>query len=435
MTVIATSNVTLTVVDASTSVPIGGASVYVNTLNVGMTASNGTLLVALPVSQSSTIEAKATMYQDYTSSMMGGATASLLVQMTLAPVEGSLTITLSIPTSGASYIVTGPDGFTDSGTVDTHGNYTSTELYAPGVYSVEWSAGGTPRTDPMTVEAGQSVYSFLPLPGVVDTGSGSAASSSAATAPSTANPAGLQLVSMAGSAASGMTSSISTVKKANQATNVTWPPYNYGKYFTPTQAFMYIGNVYIDELNSFQYTLQGNKVPVFGYSSYMMDAVGTGKSIVQGQLTINFISEGYLYTVLSEYASRSAAQPAADETAALNLTEQYTLLVSSGAGSNADGRAQMATVRQQLNQLLANNSNLPAVISSAQKSARVDKSAVNPVYNRVPFDIVFKFEGGGRTITRRVRNCVLTSNEQILGDNDSVVLEGYGFIARQITES
>jgi hypothetical protein len=161
-----------------------------------------------------------------------------------------------------------------------------------------------------------------------------------------------------------------------------------------------------------------------------MDAVGTGKSLVQGQLTINFISEGYLYAVLNEYASRAAPPKRNDEQAALNLVDQYSILVSSGAASSSSGQMQMAALRMQLNQLLANNSNLPTVIANAQKSAQTVE--INPVYSKTPFDIVFQFEGGGRTITKTVKNCVLTSNEQVLGDNDSTVLEAYGFIARGI---
>jgi hypothetical protein len=54
------------------------------------------------------------------------------------------------------------------------------------------------------------------------------------------------------------------------------------------------------------------------------------------------------------------------------------------------------------------------------------------VYRKVPFDIVLELEGGGRTVTRRISNCVLTSNEQIFGDNDSPLIDSYGFIARSL---
>jgi hypothetical protein len=187
---------------------------------------------------------------------------------------------------------------------------------------------------------------------------------------------------------------------------------------------MYIGDLYIDELVGFQYTLQSNKVPVFGYASSLMDAVGTGKSLVQGQLNINFVTEGYLYTVLNEYKNRSANPPAADEQAIQTLMAQYQSLAATP--NNTTAQSQMTAIRQQMNQLFANN---PDLATSGLGKPDVPKS-YNAAYSKVPFDIVMKFEGGGRTVTKRIKKCVLTSNEQILGDNDSTLLDSYGFIAR-----
>jgi len=67
-----------------------------------------------------------------------------------------------------------------------------------------------------------------------------------------------------------------------------------GKYFTATQAQMYIGNLFIDELVNLQFAYQGNRIPMFGYCSRSADAFGTGRLLVQGQIAINFVTEGYL---------------------------------------------------------------------------------------------------------------------------------------------
>ena len=44
--------------------------------------------------------------------------------------------------------------------------------------------------------------------------------------------------------------------------------------------------------------LQANLIPKFGYCSFKFDDVAQGKSLIQGQLAINFISPGYLIGVL-----------------------------------------------------------------------------------------------------------------------------------------
>lgn len=333
----------------------------------------------------------------------------------------------SIGTPGASYAVTGPNGFTDSGTVGSNSIVGPSVGYPAGSYSITFSYQGA-TSAPQAFQVGPGIgntYSFPPVP-VTDPGTTGGVSSTstlpgAAAAATSANPTGP-------TTAAATPSSSVTVPGQGSTSNYpfSWPAYNYGKYFTPTQAFMYIGDLYIDELNGFQYTLQANRVPVFGYSSRFMDAVGTGKSLVQGQLTINFISDGYLYTVLDQYAQASAAPKAADEQAALNLVQQLAVLQSDPTPAI---QSQVAALKQQLNQLMAKNPNLPSVIAGAQKNSF---QSFNAAYSRTPFDIVMQFEAGGRTVTKRIEGCVLTSNEQVLGENDTPILDAYGFIARSV---
>ena len=45
--------------------------------------------------------------------------------------------------------------------------------------------------------------------------------------------------------------------------------------------------------------LSYNLIPKFGYCSSKFDDVANGKSLVQGQLVINFVSPGYLLGALN----------------------------------------------------------------------------------------------------------------------------------------
>jgi hypothetical protein len=63
-----------------------------------------------------------------------------------------------------------------------------------------------------------------------------------------------------------------------------------------------------DELDSVQFVLQDNKIPIYPYMGRYFAAIGQGRSLVQGQIAINFISEGYLYAVLDNIQS-SATPP------------------------------------------------------------------------------------------------------------------------------
>lgn len=336
-------------------------------------------------------------------------------------------LTFNIQTPGATYSVTGRGGFADSGTIGSNGIATTAASYSPGVYQISYSYQGVAVNDDFTVVAGGStVFYFNPV-AVTDPGTSGGAPATVVTGGSAASPSSANPTGPATSFSSSGTAPV-PAQSSSSSYPFSWPPYNYGKYFTPTQAFMYVGGLYIDELNGFQYTLQSNRIPIFGYSSRRMDAVGKGKSLVQGQFTINFISEGYLYTVLDQYGQLTVNPQAADEQAALNIQQQITALQSSDPNSAV--QSQIASLKQQLLQLLANNSSIPSVLSNAQNSS--GSQDYDPTNHDTPFDIVMQFEGGGRTVTRTLKGCVITSNEQVLGDNDTTVLDAYGFIARSI---
>lgn len=207
-----------------------------------------------------------------------------------------------------------------------------------------------------------------------------------------------------------------------------------GKYFTTTQARMYIGNLFIDELNTVQFAYQGNRIPIYGYCSEDMDAVGTGKRLVQGQLLINFISEGYLYTVLNEYQrvmsaeqvqKDARAQRAADFAAKAQILESETARTVLGEAARGRLKAELAT-------LAANDAQVvddAKVILTNRTSLRTARNAITL---KVPFKIVMNLTGGGRTVTRTLEDCVLTSNEQIYDQSGQTLLDAYGFIARRL---
>jgi hypothetical protein len=160
--------------------------------------------------------------------------------------------------------------------------------------------------------------------------------------------------------------------------------------------------------------------------------VGDGKSLVQGQLMINFISEGYLYTVLKEhqaFTGNSSTTPTQQLFQSL-VDQQKSLQATSNP--SATTTAQIASIKKQRQQMLASDPTLASVSKRTTLTNSTTASSPNGVYRKTPFDIVLELEGGGRTVTRRIYNCVLTSNEQIYGDSDTPLIDSYGFIARSL---
>ena len=72
-------------------------------------------------------------------------------------------------------------------------------------------------------------------------------------------------------------------------------------YFSGSQAGVYIGDVYIDEITSISYRGSQQKTPVYGYASQLFDRVAAGPFIIQGEFTINFKESAYLWAVLERY--------------------------------------------------------------------------------------------------------------------------------------
>lgn len=144
---------------------------------------------------------------------------------------------------------------------------------------------------------------------------------------------------------------------------------------------------------------------------------------------INFISEGYLFTVLNEYATWYTSTPSTDEQSFIKL-----LNIQKGLQSqipSATTAQQLNLIQQQKMQMLAHNPSLAAAYKQSQQTASLPPE-YNAVYQKVPFDIELQMEGGGRTVTRWIRKCSLISNEQVFGDSDSTTMDCYGFMARSL---
>src|SRR6478736_6604519 len=79
------------------------------------------------------------------------------------------------------------------------------------------------------------------------------------------------------------------------------------QYFSGTQASLFIGDVYIDDLVSYAFTCTTTKTPIYGYASQLFDAVSKGTVIVNGTFSINYKQAQYLYLVLMRYKNLIAA--------------------------------------------------------------------------------------------------------------------------------
>jgi len=73
------------------------------------------------------------------------------------------------------------------------------------------------------------------------------------------------------------------------------------EYFSGAQVSLYIGDIWVDEVTTLDYSIMQNRTPIYGYASTLWDDVTEGHVLVQGTFTVNFKEAGYLWLILKRY--------------------------------------------------------------------------------------------------------------------------------------
>ncbi len=78
--------------------------------------------------------------------------------------------------------------------------------------------------------------------------------------------------------------------------------YTTNKYYASNQTLIYIGTLLVDEAVACNYVFEQRKVPIYPYNSSYYSKMASGKVIVTGNLSINYIDSAYLFYALHSYA-------------------------------------------------------------------------------------------------------------------------------------
>lgn len=416
------TNSTITVRDAGTHFVIPNAQVFINGVGKGVTDTNGLIQIQLVAGSPYTLSIKANNYSPFSAPLNGGDGPTANLQSITAPATVSFTLTIypEAPANGVPLL------FSNGGN-PINANYSVGGVVVSGLLPIPQTITGT-------------VIGYDAINDIFDV---SAAKQGTVTLTNSTDP-GLaqkqqQLVSIDPDI-----SALLPPLNPEQAPEFVAPNTGQGTYFTMTQARMYIGNLFIDELNALQFAMQDNKIPVYGYASRFYDAVAQGKSLVQGQFTVNFISEGYLVTTLREYAKNvDNGSTVIDQIAQQQQARLLTLtnlLQNPDPGWTPD---MIAAAKAEISNLASTLG--PASVTAAKAginaNIRQQNNSIlglaggdypNAVYEDTSFDIVVEYTGAGRTIIRRLEDCHLISNESIMDHSGTPILDSYGFIARRL---
>jgi hypothetical protein len=436
------ANVSIAVTNSSTNAPIQGAYVFLDGSAVGQGTTDVNGNVSLTISSDGThlVQITATgLTSNEFSVSVTDAPQNVQQNISLAPnqnLSSVLNFNFTPQVAGILWTLTQSSLQITNGVSLADGTSVTPVSVTYGNYTVNATLDGyQPFNTTITVSGQTSPYTFVLVknndPNSIQTGSNTSNSSTGTTQPSS------------------IVSQVTT--SAPDQSEYIYPNSEYDKYFTIAGARIYIGNLFIDELASIQYVLQDNAVPIYGYASRYVDAYAQGHSLVQGQLSINFVTEGYLYTVMNEYkkllgSTQSTAfpinSPNADTIAQLlgmmttrdNLNQQ-----AQSNPSNTSATTQAAALQTQITALMQGLTSAQVQQLSQLRTTQLNviPDAVgfdNAIYQDVLFDIRIEM-GNEVTGVKRVRyieKCKLISNEQVIAPDGQSLLDSYGFIGRRL---
>lgn len=434
--------VSIKIYNISTNAPIVGANVFIDGQNhtevsstVLTSDSNGLLVASLLNAGNRQVQITASGFQSSTSIVTVDSSVSLLAaNLTSTSLNIGLTPTATASTSvilqfnpaieGVNWALT--DGITTkgSGVTNSLGN-TSIVSVDNGTYIVTANFTGYIDVSTSITANGQTDPFIIPIIAIAD-------GNTASTIPTISIP-------------SAIVSSVTSTPPSNS--EFIYPNSEYDKYFTTAAARIYIGNMFIDELVTLQSALQDNALPIYGYASRFADAYGQGRSLVQGQFTINFVTEGYLYTILNEYnkfiSSKALSTPAGDTlTNIVGLVNSRNAL-GNAASNNRNFESDLGgTVQDSIDSFNSQIDTLTTGLSASQISTlntmlnapiTPPNEYINAVYQDILFDI--RIELGNKTTgvqrTRKIEACKLIANEQVYSQDGSVLMDSYSFLARR----
>jgi len=76
------------------------------------------------------------------------------------------------------------------------------------------------------------------------------------------------------------------------------------EYVEGSSCMLFIGDVFVDEVVSYEYSVQEQRVPLRSYASRYREAMTNGIVEVNGTFSINYKESGYLWAILKRYRER-----------------------------------------------------------------------------------------------------------------------------------
>lgn len=170
------------------------------------------------------------------------------------------------------------------------------------------------------------------------------------------------------------------------------------RYYSNIDAEVYFNGEWVEDIAAIQWSIAQETMPIFGYNSYIYDAVAQGSRIIQGSFTLAFSTPRKIEKLIERY------KEAGTETKTVSYEELTQALSKNTVKLNRFG-----------SELVTNNQHLPIWMNS-----RFDISIVCGEYESI----------GGNAIHIILKDCYITNCASLRSKDGGVAEEQYSFIAR-----
>jgi hypothetical protein len=201
------------------------------------------------------------------------------------------------------------------------------------------------------------------------------------------------------------------------------------QYFSGVQSSVFIGDVWVDDIVSLDYSVDHSRNPVYGYGSQHFDFLPKGRILVTGTFTINFREPNYLWMILARYKTFQNDE-IADSKAALDAQKAADITTKELETFPSDPRKNFDLFMAQ------NTSNSQAVARELNNALTTKTSRVRKPerFNHGIFAITVGYGSDlSEAVGERINYVQIMGKSKVIMADGRPVQEQYSFIARDIS--
>jgi hypothetical protein len=200
-------------------------------------------------------------------------------------------------------------------------------------------------------------------------------------------------------------------------------------HFSGTQASLYIGDVWVDDVVNYSFRVEHSRTPVYGYGSQHYDLMPKGTIIVMGEFTVNFREPNYLWLIIERYKrfQRQGGRRTEQRNEKLkNKIQDNTKTFGDDSRANIDmflnakDGPSARLIRDNLDESFIDNSG----VGSGSVTTR-------EYWNHDSFQMIFGYgRSGENSIGERLSGVELMGKARVVQADGTPIQETYSFIGR-----